>query len=90
MGDNDKGHAEAFPKAEYEGIELRGRHRIKSRGRLVEKEHRRIERHGARNGRALLHATADLGGQVAAKSLQSHQLELHPGNDIARRRPAAG
>ena len=74
--DDDKGHAESFPKAKDEGIELGRSYRIEARGRLVKKEHRRVEGHGARNGGALLHATADLGGQVAAKTLQSDQLQF--------------
>ena len=84
VGDNDKRHAKTLPKPEYESVEFRRRHRIETRGRLIEKKHGRVERHRPRDGRALLHTAADFGGQMAAKALQSHQLELHPRNYIPR------
>ena len=43
MRDNDKCHAEAFPKAEDERINLGRGYRIETRRRLIQKEHRRVK-----------------------------------------------
>ena len=49
-------------------VERRGGDRIETRGGFVEEEDRRVERHGARDARALLHAAGKLRRHVAREA----------------------
>ena len=52
-------------------------HRIESGARLVEKEYRRLERHRARDGGALLHAAGEVRRHLLRRVPKAHKLKLH-------------
>ena len=70
-------------EGEDELVELDGAHRVEAGGRLVEEEERGLERHGARDGGALLHAARDLRGEEILGAIEAHELQLraHDGAD---------
>src|SRR5450755_3932365 len=82
VGHDDKRDVQALCEAQDEQIELGRGNRVESGRRLVQKQDRRIEGHGARDRCALLHAATDLGGHVATECVEADQLELHLGNEI--------
>ena len=55
-----------------------------SRPRLVEKQQLRVERHGAGDGGALLHAAAQFRRHVIGEAAKSDALQLHRGDHANR------
>ena len=74
--DDHDGRAEAVAQLEDQVVEQARADRVEAGGRLVEEEDLGIERHGARQAGALLHAAADLRGIVVLEALQPDQREL--------------
>ena len=56
VGDNHDGGSEALAEVKDKIIKSLGAQGIKTGGRLIEEENLRIERHGPREARALVHA----------------------------------
>src|SRR6266478_201390 len=85
--DDDHRRSEAVSQGEDELVEEARADRIEAGRRLVEEEHLRIERHGAREPRALLHAPADLRREVVLEAPEPHERELQGGDlaDLRRR-----
>jgi hypothetical protein len=75
--DDDEGHAEVLGEPAHRGVERRRRDRVEAGVRFVEEQDRRVERHRARDARALLHAARDLARQVAGEPVEADQRELH-------------
>src|SRR5262249_20371400 len=73
--DDDRG-AQAAAKLEDQLVEEPRADRVETRGWFVEEQVLGVERHGAREAGALLHAAADLVRVVVLESLESDECEL--------------
>ncbi len=82
--DDDERHAEVLGQAADQRVERRRRDGIEARRWLVEEQDHRIERHCARDRRALLHAARDRDRQMSGELLEPHQRELHPADQVDR------
>ena len=80
--DDDERDAEVARESPDQRVELGGRDRIEARRRLVEEQDHRIERHRARDRRALLHAARDLRRQVAGERTEADERQLHPRDQL--------
>src|SRR5262249_53743926 len=76
VGDDDDRRLQAVAQLEDQLVEQPRADRIQSGRGLVEEENLRIQRHGARQSGALLHAAADLRGVEVLESLQADQCQL--------------
>src|SRR6267142_3917726 len=83
--DHDGG-AEAVAEIEDQVVEAPRAQRVEPRRGLVEEEDVGVERHGARQAGALLHAAADLRGIVIleARETDERELERGQGGDLLR------
>jgi hypothetical protein len=78
--------AERFLQCLDQGIEIAGRDRIETGGRLIEKDDRRVQRQGARQRHALGHAARQFGGKlVAVLRSQADHFQLGRGNLVQQR-----
>ena len=82
VGDDYDGRAETVAEAQDEVVETARAERIESGTGLVEEEDFRIERHGAGDAGAFVHAAADLGGIVVLVAREADEGELI-GNELA-------
>ena len=82
--DDHERDAEVVGQPPDQRVELGRGDRVEPGRRLVEEQDRRVERHRARDRRALLHAAGDLGRQVAGELLEPDELELHPRDQVDR------
>ncbi len=83
---HEHGETQAVLEVAHEAVEFVGGDGIKSGGRLVEEEQRRVERKRAREPRALAHAARKLGRILeAAVARQSDQCELEGAQLVEQR-----
>ena len=87
VGHHDHGRAQTVAQLEDQVIETARADRVQPGRRLVEEQHLRIERHGARQAGPLAHAAADLGRIVVLEPGKAHQGELER-HDLAHFRGA--
>ena len=87
MGDHDHGGAETVAKLSDQIVEQRGRHRVQSGRRFVEKQQFRIERQGPGHAGAFAHAAADFRRVVVLEpgETDERQLERHEVADVLAR-----
>src|SRR5262249_28330851 len=85
----DRG-AEAGAELEDQVVEQARADRVEAGARLVEEEDLGVERHGARQPGALLHAAADLAGIVVLEAGEPDQRELERGHLADLRGPETG
>ncbi len=71
---NHEGKAEVVQACNQEIDAGRG-NRVQSGGRLVQEQNSRIQRHGARDGRAFLHSATQFGRHFVRGSTQTDQLQ---------------
>ena len=84
VADDDKSYFQAARQRQDQIVELRRGDRIESGRRLVEKQHLRVERHGAGDGGALLHAAAQFRRHVIVEAAKSDALQLQRGDHANR------
>src|SRR5580658_2867546 len=76
VGDDDDGESQSPVESENELVELHGAHRVEPGRRLIEEHEARLQRHGARDGRALLHSARELGRELVLRAAQPHEAQL--------------
>src|SRR5258706_4673631 len=74
MTDDHESDLQTARQAENELVQFRRSDRIQPRRWLVEKQHLRIERHGARDRRAVLHAAAQFRRHMVAEAAEADSL----------------
>ena len=73
---DDDRDAQVAAEREDELIELDGRDRVETGGRLVEEQEIGLEHQGAGNAGALLHAARDFAGQMLGERTEPDEVEL--------------
>src|SRR5579883_1120878 len=81
VADEDDRQPELSVELEQQVVDAVAAHRVEPRRGLVEEQERRVERHGARDRGAGLHAAGELGGQLRLGALEADDAQFRPHDD---------